>query len=91
MPTPLTATAEAVGKKSPWVVPPLWRPEFRSALIKYVRAKLISLEDAQAMLKKAEQLMTDRERSPGGAKVLELASKSPASAYDCEYIALAME
>ncbi len=39
----------------------------------------------------AEDLMQDREFEPPSAAVLHLASRSGASAYDCEFVALAQQ
>lgn len=85
----ITPLAEAASLKDKWAAPLIWRSEFRSALIKFIRTGAISLEDANALFKKADGLMFCREHPPRSEKVLEYAAKSKASVYDCEYVVLA--
>lgn len=78
--------AERVVHRDPaWVAPALWRSEFASTLLKYVRAGSLGLEDALAHLRTAEALiLTDVVVSHGDA--LGTAAASGASSYDCEYV-----
>jgi len=85
----ITSMAEIARRKDLWAAPLLWRSEFRSALIKFVRTGSLKLEDAQALFKQADGLMFCREHPPRSDKVLEYAAKSKASVYDCEYVVLA--
>lgn len=76
---------------SAWIAPVLWRSEFRNVLMGYVRKGLTTLDHALQVQDKAEQQMRDREYIPHSSRVLSLASSSKCSAYDCEYVALAVD
>ena len=82
--------AEAVLQRDPtWIAPLLWRSEFRSAVLKLVRAGRLTAEHASAWTRDAEIQMAGREYSVESHAVLTLAVRSGCSAYDCEYVALA--
>ncbi len=72
-----------------WAAPLLWRSEFRSILTQYVRRRHLSVKDAIAVQKKAEELLSRREHLPASEGVLRLARESDCSTYDCEFVALA--
>jgi len=72
-----------------WVVPPLWRSEFRSVLRQYLVGGYVSLGQALWFAEKAEADLRGRERATGTADVLRLVERTGHSAYDCEYVALA--
>jgi predicted nucleic acid-binding protein len=86
---PLQEMAMRTREKDQWAAPGLWRSEFRSALVKMIRAEVIELSDAQEHLKLADYLMLGREFRTNGEKVLEFASRTYGSAYDCEYVVMA--
>jgi len=87
-----TAQSEATLRRdSHWIVPYLWRSEFRNVLVTYVRAKRLQADDAHAIYLKAETALRGREFAVTGRAALSLAFESGLSAYDCEYIALAAE
>jgi predicted nucleic acid-binding protein len=73
------------------VAPILWRSEFRSILTQYMRRGELSFPQALKLQKKAEQLMANRERLVPSENILHLAADSLCSAYDCEFVALAVE
>jgi predicted nucleic acid-binding protein len=73
-----------------WNAPLLWRSDFRSILLKYIRADLLSLADATQLQLNAEALMKNTEFHVDSTHVLELAEQSGCTAYDCEFIAVAM-
>lgn len=84
--------AEQVFLRDPaWAVPILWRSEFCSVLTGYVRKGHLLLEDAINIMHQAELLVRDNEHLVASENVLQLASTSPCSAYDCEFVALAAE
>ena len=86
-----TEEAEAVlARDSAWVVPTLWRSELRSVLHKYIARGDLTISQAVGLLDQAEQIVAGREGSTDSRQVLELASNSRCSTYDCEYVALAM-
>ncbi len=83
--------AEQAIKKDPdWAAPLLWKSELRNVLATYVNQALISLEDAIHIISAAEHLMEDSEYETVSDQVLKLAEQSKCSAYDCEFVALAM-
>jgi predicted nucleic acid-binding protein len=84
--------AEAALLQDPdWVAPPLWRSELRNILATYINKDLISLPDSLLIASEAESLMKDSEYEVVSTKVLELTSQSGCSAYDCEFVALALD
>jgi predicted nucleic acid-binding protein len=87
-----TPAAEALLERDPdWASPILWRSEFRNILAGYVRRKEISFEQAVSLQLEAENLLAGCEFEVESRKVLELVRDSDCSAYDCEFIALAMK
>ena len=84
-------TAEEVFRRDmEWCAPVLWRSEFRNVLVQYVKKNLLSLSDACKIMKKATGLLALREYEVSSANVLTLAAGSRCSAYDCEFVALAV-
>ena len=82
--------AEGVWQKdSNWIVPPLWKSEFRNILAQYLRHKKLSLSESQALLKEAEAILEHKAYEVDSDWVLRLVNKSSCSAYDCEFEALA--
>lgn len=92
LPGEFTPQAEAALQRAPdWIVPYLWRSEFRNVLATYVRAKRLLAKDAHTIYINAEDMLRGREYAVTGHAALDLAFASHMSAYDCEYIALADE
>ena len=84
--------AESVFRKdSEWVAPLLWRSEFRNVLAFHLRRSALSLEQALEIVADAETLMQGREYSLPSDPIVRLVAGSACSAYDCEFVALAME
>jgi predicted nucleic acid-binding protein len=82
--------AELLLEEEPvWVVPRLWRSEFRNILANYLRANEMGLDDAAVIFQRAEELVGAEEYEVETDDVLRLCKESKCSAYDCEYIALA--
>ena len=73
-----------------WYAPTLWRSEFRNILAGYLRRGTLSLAQAQATMQAAEAELKDFEGQVDSAQVLHLVDQSNCSAYDCEFVALAM-
>jgi predicted nucleic acid-binding protein len=87
-----TAFAEALLKRDPeWTAPVLWRSEFRNILAGYVRRKTLTFEQALKIQSEAESLLSGSEFEVDSRAVLELVRDSDCSAYDCEFIALAIK
>ncbi len=76
-------------KEGHWVVPWVWRSEFRSVLSKYLKAKKINFTTAEQILAMAENLFSEKEFPVSSSRVLALSLESGCSAYDCEFVALA--
>lgn len=74
---------------STWTAPLLWRSEFRNVLALYMRQGFLSVENAYLLMKEAEDFMQQNEYEMNSLRILEIASSSGCSAYDCEFIALA--
>ncbi|MBT9503754.1 MAG: type II toxin-antitoxin system VapC family toxin [Burkholderiaceae bacterium] len=92
LPGEYTAAAEALLEQDPdWASPILWRSEFRNILAGYMRRKAISFEQANSLQREAESLLEGAEFEVESSAVLELVRDSDCSAYDCEFVALAMK
>ncbi len=87
-----TAGAEALLERDPeWAAPVLWRSEFRNILAGYMRRKTLSFDQACSLQSEAEDLLAGFEFEVDSRAVLELVRDSDCSAYDCEFIALAIK
>lgn len=92
LPGDRTAAAEALLKQDPeWAAPVLWRSEFRNILAGYMRRRTITFEQACSVQSEAESLLAGAEFEVDSRSVLELVRDSDCSAYDCEFIALAIK
>ena len=87
-----TAGAEALLERDPeWAAPVLWRSEFRNILAGYMRRKTLTFDQACRLQDEAEGLLAGAEFEVDSWTVLELVRDSDCSAYDCEFIALAIK
>jgi predicted nucleic acid-binding protein len=75
---------------SQWIAPLRWRSELRNVLAMYVRKSIIDLSTAIAIQAQAEQQLADNEYTVNSMDVLTLAQQSGCSAYDCEFVSLAI-
>ena len=90
MPGERTVEAEAVLAKDPtWVMPVLWRSALRSVVHKYIMRGDLTVAQAVALLGQGHDVIGGREGDVDSRDVLELASHSKCTTYDCEYVALA--
>ena len=90
LPTDMTSSAESLLASDPqWVVPVLWRSEFRNILSGYMRRGSLSFDAVLALQAEAEALVAGAEYEVNSRAVLELVRDSDCSAYDCEVVALA--
>ena len=86
-----SAQAEALYRKAPaWAAPLLWLSELRNVLAYYLRRQLLRLSDATRIMGAATNLVAGREFQVPTLPVLELVTKCACSAYDCEFVALAL-
>lgn len=74
-----------------WAAPALWRSEFRNALVTQMRVQKLALSQAIAAMEKAQAWIQEREFFVASPKILPLAAESGCTAYDCEFIALALD
>jgi predicted nucleic acid-binding protein len=72
-----------------WVVPPLWRTEFRAILRGHLGTGRMTPEEARSFAEKAGADLAGAEHDVNGAHVLRLIGETDCSAYDAEYVALA--
>ena len=87
-----TGRAEGVLRRDPsWAAPLLWRSEFRNSLVGLVRRRALGLAEAARVASDAERLLAGSEYSVASGSVLQLALRSGCSAYDCEFVALALD
>jgi predicted nucleic acid-binding protein len=87
-----TTAAEALlASDSSWAAPILWRSEFRNILAGYLRSGALTFGQAVTIQAEAEGLLSGREYEVESAHVLELVQASDCSAYDCEFVALAIK
>ena len=92
LPCEYTVAAEAWLERDPdWAAPILWRSEFRNILAGYIRRKTISFEQANSLQAEAESLLEGAEFEVDSRAVFELVRDSECSAYDCEFVALAIK
>ena len=91
LPCEYTDAAEALlESESNWAAPVLWRSEFRNILAGYLRRGALNFEQAYGIQREAEDLMRGAEYEVDSLGVLELVRESECSAYDCEFVSLAM-
>jgi predicted nucleic acid-binding protein len=88
----LTAKAKQVEQKDPvWIVPILWRYEFQNILATAIKAKQITPELALNVWQRVSGILADNECEPSPAKMIDLVAQYGITAYDGQFIALAME
>ena len=91
LPYEFSSQADALFIRDPeWVAPILWRSEFRNLLAGYVRRKTLTFDEVLKVQAEAEALLAGNEYEVDSRRVLELLRDSNCSAYDCEFIALAI-
>jgi len=89
MASPFSAAADAAWAKDPdWIVPILWRSEFRNAVAGSIRQRSLTHEEASVIANLAEAMLDRKEFTVSTSAVLQLVSRSNCSAYDCEFVAL---
>jgi predicted nucleic acid-binding protein len=92
LPGEYTALAEALFERDPeWAAPLLWRSEFRNILAGCLRRQTPTFDQACRLQSEAESLLAGAEFEVDSQAVLELVRDSDCSAYDCEFIALAIK
>jgi predicted nucleic acid-binding protein len=90
--TSLTSKAKQVEKKDPvWIVPVLWRYEFQNILASAIKTKQIMPEQALDIWQKVSRALLENECEASPAKVIDLVAQYGISAYDGQFIAVALE
>ena len=77
-------------KDSEWIAPLLWRSEFRNILTLYMKQSQMSVILAEQTIARAENLLSEREYGVLSSDVLVLTYEKSLSAYDAEYVVLAI-
>ena len=91
LPYEFSAQADALYKRDPeWAAPIFWRSEFRNLLAGYLRRKTLTFDEVLKVQAEAEALVSGNEHEVESRRVLELVRDSDCTAYDCEFLALAM-
>jgi predicted nucleic acid-binding protein len=92
LPYEFSAAADALFKRDPdWAAPILWRSEFRNLLGGELRRKNLSFDEIVKVQAEAEALLVGHEHEVDSRHVLELVRDSNCTAYDCEFVALALQ
>jgi len=87
-----TSEAKQVEEKDPvWIVPALWRYEFQNILATAIKAKQIKSEQALDIWEKVSNILIGNECEPSVSKVIDLVAQYEISAYDGQFIAVALE
>jgi predicted nucleic acid-binding protein len=90
--TSLTSKAKQVEEKDPvWILPVLWRYEFQNILASAIKVKQIKPEQALDVWEKVSGVLSENEVEPSGSKVIELVAEYGITAYDGQFIAVALE
>ena len=91
LPYEYSSQAEALFRRdSEWAAPIFWRSEFRNLLAGYIRRKTLTFDEALRVQGDAESLMHGNEHEVDSRRVMELVRDSSCTAYDCEFVALAI-
>ena len=72
-------------------MPVLWRYEFQNILATAIKAKQITQEHALVVWQKVAAILFENESEPSPAKVIDLVAQYGITAYDGQFIALAIE
>jgi len=86
-----TELARAVWNRDPqWMLPTLWRSEFLNVLATSIRARVLTREQARDRWHRALTLFGSHEIEARGDDVLDIAAERGLSAYDAQFIAVAI-
>lgn len=84
--------AEKLEQAEPvWVVPILWRYEFQNILATAIKVRQISPATALHVWAQITQVLMGNEAEPSIDSVIALVSKHRITAYDAQFVALALE
>jgi len=92
LPSDFAELAEAAKHRDKvWASPILWRSEFRNVLAGYLRRKTLTEAEANAAYLNVQKDLGANEYSVPTERIIKLVLASDCTAYDCEYVALAMD
>ena len=92
LPSEFAGVAEAVkAQDEVWASPILWPAEFRNVLAGYLRRKTLTEAEANTAYLNVQKDLGANEYSVPTERVLKLVLSSDCTAYDCEYVALALD
>ncbi|MBU3694983.1 MAG: type II toxin-antitoxin system VapC family toxin [Rhodocyclaceae bacterium] len=92
LPGTVTSPAQTLLEQEPnWAAPLLWRSEFRNVLCGYMRRGLQSISEAREIQCRAEGILAGHEYRVASGPVFDLVAASTCTAYDCEFVALALQ
>lgn len=92
LPSEFAGVAEAAKTQDEvWAAPILWRAEFRNVLAGYLRRKTLTEAEANTAYLNVQKDLGANEYSVPTERVLKLVLSSDCTAYDCEYVALALD
>lgn len=91
LPCEFSRQAEGLFERDPdWAASILWRSEFRNLLAGHLRRKALTFDEMLRVQAEAESMLRGSEYEVDSQRVLELVRDSDCSAYDCEFVALAI-
>jgi predicted nucleic acid-binding protein len=82
---------KAMRKDADWIAPPLWLSEMRDVLATLMRVRALGYDNALTVLAEAEDLMAAHTYATSSRRIMEIARDSGLSAYDSEFVALALD
>lgn len=89
---PDAPSAQQLEQRDPvWISPSLWRFEFQNILVKAIWTREMTPEDATRVWMKVSARMSENEYDPPPPNVIALSARHRISAYDANFVALAME
>ena len=92
LPSEFAGLAEAAKAQDDiWAAPILWRAEFRNVLAGYLRRKTLTEAEANTAYLNVQKDLGANEYSVPTERVIKLVMTSDCTAYDCEYVALALD
>ena len=90
LPSEYNSVAQEAFQLDPqWLAPSLWKSEFRNLLSIQIRKGHCSLAEAMEKMLEAEEITTEVNFESDSKQILNLASSSGCTAYDCEFVAAA--
>jgi predicted nucleic acid-binding protein len=91
IPGPRSEETRLLAARDPyWAAPLLWRSELRNVLVGYLRRQTLDVAQANGLMIEAEAVLLGGVHAVEDALVFDLSQRSSCTAYDCEFVALAM-